>query len=296
MQSLNPNPNPTQALDYSLPNSERLAHIQSLDLSHPTPYQLELYANYLLGGAKPVTPKPTHVELNQADQQTTPTNPQLNHPRQTIDWNHPIMEPYKLGIDQLKALEQAETTNTKRAYQLRKWRLETQLDAGTLWKSYRNQIQITPAQTPITPINLEDHVDLTNSFHVKHVMAHYSRLKQSENQQTQFFMDWVDYVLERAPLSDWQEHLLRRRVDGVNHVTIGVELANMFGKETTPSGMSQVLRTIYRAVAKTALQLEREWEERNNPLAWRTCKVCGERKLVEFGFYGQERKCKVCRK
>jgi hypothetical protein len=277
--------------DYELSTAaERVAYIdQHLD-SIPS-HLLEYAANYILFADTKEENQRNDLPLTSAQTQThdQPTN--HTTPRQEIDWNEPWLEPYAEGIAQLNHMEKTAPTS-KLAYQYRTWSRQLSMDAGTLYKQNHKPITCS-TRAPYYPVDISATIDWTNSFHIKHVLAFYSALYQSESQ---FDIEYLDHLTDIANLKPWQTHIIARRIDGANQIRIGIELAQDFGRIISPSYMSQTMRAIYRAIADAAKREQLEWENRANPHAWRRCKICGEEKITEIDFYTNEHICKTCRK
>ena len=286
-------------LDYALDTTEsRIAHINTLNLSHYTPYQLEIIANYLLyfTKQKSPTPKTPSTKTTELSEPINVSTSRYTNPKPEIDWNCPHLQPLYQAREIITQLEQAEITlngKTKYAYFLRHWRIELSMDSTHINNAYHSTLPPAKDYIPHSPIEVEDTIDFTNSFHIKQLILHYSALRQSPD--SKFTIEYLDQIIENTPFQPWQKHLLVRRIDGVNQITIGRELAEDFGKIISPSYMSTAMRTIYTRIAKTAKQLQLEHENRNNPSCWKECPTC-HRILYnnKYYWYAKRKACKEC--
>lgn len=241
--------NTSQILDYNYTTpEERLAYIKTQlpHLAQLNPTQLDTCANYLL---QYTSTKPTlefsQVYLEDLHPDLTQTNPiKYTHPKTPPNWaNLPIRTK---AINQLKILEAAAPAQL--AYNYRKIRIDLTKEAALETTSQLPK-PYAPTQPP-HPIDISPLIDLTNPFHIKQILKLYSQLKQSP--ESWEFMEYFDQICTKANLHPWQEHILLRQIDGVNQITIGIELAQQFNKPITPSYLSQAKRTIYRKIAKAA--------------------------------------------
>ena len=283
-------------LDYNLDLNQRLALVQSLPLNQYTPQQLEQLANYILykdsqsqkQPSKYVAPKaqphPNPTELTQQTSQYTKPKPKLHT-------ENPIIQQYIQSIETIKNLINQQPEN---AWKLRKMKIEHQLDMGIVNSLLYPTMQSHPTYSPSPPIDIDYFVDITNSFHVSKIIQYYSQLRQSDD--SKLWIEWLETIIDKTPMYDWQKHLLRRRIDGAKQITIGRELGEYFGKIVTPSTMSQTMRTIYRQIALTAEREIYAYYMRDYPPAWKVCRKCGEKKLVVFDFYKGKNICKQCGK
>lgn len=287
-------------LDYNLNLQQRIDHSHTLPLDTYSPIELELVANYILYADKP-TPKPeskyTHAKCTPSgllqEQEETPKTSTYTKPKPIIHEENIYIAQYKQSIEYLKQLEQQVPQTEK--WKVRKWRIEHNLDMGTANAQLYPTLSLRGTPTPIQTVDLDLFVDLTNSFHLSKVLQFYSQLRQSED--SKMWIEYVDNIIEQTPLYDWQKHLLVRRIDGAKQITIGRELGEYFGKIVTPSTMSQALRTMYRQIAIAAEKELFAFYNRHNSTAWRTCKICGEKKLIQYDFYKSKPTiCKVCNK
>lgn len=206
----------------------------------------------------------------------------------------------KIATEVLKAKAADESTPSDLAYKMRKWRLELLLDIGTASQIIRNAIPIHGGFASPPPVEIELFVDFTNSFHMKQLVANYAQLKQTE--PSRHIMEWLDSTIENTPLKPWQKHLLIGRIEGVAQPTLGVEIAQIYGKILSPSYMSQTMRQIYTKLASQAELEEEKFAHKNQPWAWEYCSECGEKRFYkEFGKTqlarlenGKNGNCKIC--
>lgn len=283
-------------LDYSLDTSERLELVSNLPLHTYSQSQLEHIANYLLHYTKEKDTtqkfrKETSLPLT-TDNPPTPTN--YTKPKPHIHKENPYIQQYIQAVDTLKTLENNLPATHPDQWRLRKWRIEHNMDKGTANSLLYPTPHLNPTWTTLVLPPLDTLVDLTNSFHISKLLLHYSRLYADD--EWRLWLNWISTeIIDKADLAPWQLHLITRRIDGVNQITIGRELGEFYGRVVTPSSISQNLRTIYRKIADRAKRLELQWEERNNPGAWRYCHSCKEHKLVVLDFYSSKpNTCKKC--
>lgn len=286
-------------LDYTYSLAQRLnwAHEQNLQCYNPR--ELELITDYILHADK-ASPK---VESKYVNPKETPKGlklesngvPQVSHftkPKPIIHYEDEYIKQYTDSIDWLTQLETQ--VQPQEAWKVRRWKIEHRLDMGIANSILHPTIPHAKTFEKIHSIDIEPWIDLSNSFHVSKLVEFYSQLKEST--ESQLFMQWFDdAILAHTPLYPWQEHLLKQRIEGVRQITIGRELGELYGKIVTPSTMSQALRTIYRQIAITAEKELFAHHNRDNPAAWRTCRRCGEKKMIEYDFYpSKPNTCKVC--
>ena len=313
-------------LNYTLNPAERVAHLNSLDLSTLKPNQLEFLANYILHQDK-FTPINSPNSPNSSPNRLQPTNHKppsrlsslkssktissdslhpndLEHqkkedttryiaPPKPINYSHPNLIPFRESIDQLKLKE----SNTSGAIQwkLKKWRTELQIDAGIAWNTTLCQINSHPPSIPPTPPTL-DQVKMGESFHIKHIVENYTKLRQDGSADTQLLLNYFEEIVDTSPLKSWQFDILRLKCEGAKGILIGKYLWESHNKNFTPQSLSNALRIIYRVVADWATQLELEWADRNNPSQWRVCSKCGVKKhRGPYNFHKGRTECKECR-
>lgn len=297
-------------LDYNIENPEdRVAYVADWlstlgdDIKDT---QLELAANYILHAADKSLAN--HAKQNNNDnkknleledhaatfaEEIKPkkgSNAYLR-PVTPVPWEHPNLKELKKDIEKLEQLEQLEPdSHTK--YKLRRWILELRLDAKA--RICDHTINVSPSFTSLEPIDLEmAGLDWTNAFHIKHLVKHYSELKQSEN--TKFEMEYFDKLVEATPMEGWQKHIFIRYIDGQNSITVAREVAEEYGKILYPGFTSKVMRQIYTKIAEKAIELDVERSMRNEPK--RKCPKCGESYHDhEIWWRKGQRNCKACLK
>lgn len=290
-------------LDYTMSLSERLNYAHTLPLDQCSPSELELVANYILYKDKS-TPKAeskfTHsktVSLGTVEQENQLTGT-YTKPKPVLHKEDPYIQQYLEAIDSLNEHlhTNKETVDNTSAWKLRRWKLEHNLDMGTANAILYPTLSLRPTYSPSPELDIDEIIDLTNSFHISKLIEFYSQLRQSDS--SKIWVEWIeDNIIEKTPMYPWQKHLLMRRIDGTKQVTIGRELGEFFGKIVSPSTMSQTMRSLYRQIAITAEKELFAYHNRNNPTAWRICKHCGEKKLVKFDFYeSKPHICKQCGK
>lgn len=295
-------------LDYTLLTAEercQLAHDLD-DNGQLTARNAEAIANYILHCTEQKTKSAFSASLTQKevpteDMQAAELLAQRNSytkPRQKPMWD--LFPEEWHAAEVLKTKSKDPNTPSDLAYKMRKWRLELLLDIGTISLILRNQLPLHGNSSVAPPIEIENFVDFTNSFHVKQLVAHYSQLAQSEHSRA--IMEWFDKILENTPLKKWQKHLLIGRIEGTSQPTLGVEIAEKYGKILSPSYMSQTMRAIYSKVADQAkIEMQRHTYARQ-AWAWQTCSCCGKKRLfLEYGKVqlarlenGKNGNCKVC--
>lgn len=281
-------------LDYTLNSAEErtkyITQLLSNSTSTPPPTQLEFYADYILHAIPSLSLAPNEPNLPlQTEAQHTPPSPtKYTKPRYPIPWNSPQLGELEKDIKLL--LQKAEEAPSPLGYRLRRWARELRMDArARLGTQY---IEISPTFSPSPPPDIDLLIDWTNPFHIKHLIRHYSELRQSNSQSE---IEYLDYLVEKAQLPAWQEFFLLRYIDGENSISVAVELATKFDKPVSPGYTSQVLRKIYRRIAQIAELDQLEKNLRHTPSAWAYCPGCGEKKLIheEYWWRGKT-KCKKC--
>lgn len=287
-------------LDYDLNLAQRLQWADELDWEELDlkPRELELITDYILHADEKAAKQPSKYvkpKCNPAglviEQDAPPAGTYL-YPRPELHTEDPVIAAYIESIEMLKVLETR--VEPENAWKIRRWRLEHSLDMGLANSTRFPTFNTTPTFSSYAPIELDNNIDLTNSFHIAKLVDFYSQLKQSDS--SALWINWVETnVIEKADLFPWQKHLLIRRIDGTNQLTIGRELGEFFGKIVTPSTMSQALRTIYRQIAIAA---ERElyiFYIKDYDPAWKVCRKCGTRKLIQYDYFPSKPNiCKVC--
>lgn len=277
-------------LDYTLETAEdRCDLIKKLDENGLiNEKNAEAMANYILHCTEQKTKSAFSASLSQKE---TPTEMmELAELRaQKNSYTRPRLKPLwelfpdeKIAAETLKAKAASEDTPSDIAYKMRKWRLELLLDIGTLSQIIRNHIPIYGSFSTPPPVEIELFVDFGNSFHFKQIVNHYAQLKQSE--ASRHIMEWLDGVIENTPLKAWQKHLLVGRIEGVAQPTLGVEIAQQYGKILSPSYMSQTMRSIYTKLAEQhEIEIEK-FKDANKSWAWEICSECGKKRhYKEFG-------------
>lgn len=285
-------------LDYSLETTpERLHHLSTVDLLSLSSNQLELCADYLLYTHKPQTKKiAPNIKNVPFDPATIPSTPQFKYtnPKPKVNWSNPRLETIKQAIEQLDVLQTA-TQDTYTTYKFRKWKIELRKDAYSIQELTNPIIRSNPDYVQLDPPEIEHFIDLTNSYHIKHLITYYSQLRQSIYSKST--IEYFDSIVEYAKLLPWEKHLFIRRIDGANQITIGVELAQDFGKIVSPSYMSQAMRSIYQKIAKAAEQKQLQHLYRNNASKWKRCPTCQQLKLNNsYNYQKSKLKCKDCLK
>lgn len=292
-------------LDYSLTTpEERNAYLHNLsDLDEYNDTQLELCANYLLHAAdkslanhkaENKSSNNKNLELVDNGEGETEIKPRkgsnaILRPTVPVPWEHPNLVDLKKDIETLLLAEENEI-DLYRKYKIRRWVTELRLDAKARVPDHT--IEVSASFSKIEPIDLEmAGIDWTNSFHVKHLVRHYSELKQSES--SQFTMEYFDGIVERTPMEPWKKHIFVRYIDGENTIIIAREIKEEFGKILYPGFISTVMRQIYREIAQEA---EREDVEKSTKKStWRRCPKCGKKHPDhEFWWRKGQRACKQC--
>ena len=289
-------------LDYSLTTpEERTSYVSTLDLNSLKPLELEICANYILHpyGRDLSNSKPTrmskNVELNNYVSMGHEIKPSKGSnrnltPRTAVPWEHPNLTQLATDIETLKADLESES-NTYRQYKLRTWIRELRMDARERVPDHT--IRFTPTFTSTPDLDIEEQIDFGNSFHVKQLIAYYTELRQSDISKCT--IEYLDKIIERAPLESWEKHLLVRYIDKLNAIIIARELATEYNHVVYPGYLSKTMRRIYRLIAEEAMKVEVEWNYRDKPQLWRKCPACGERHPnVEIWWRKGQRKCKQC--
>lgn len=241
---------------------------------------------------KPYSKDNDTLPLNEDVLQNEAHVPSAFNPRIPIDWSHPALSTLKYAKDEINALMHQYPPTSPHYRKLKSIAIEISQDARPILNSYIRTLPAAPSIFPTNP-EIEDHIDWTNSYHLKHILGHYSKLRQSD--QSFFSMEYFDQLIDHSGLESWQLHLISRRIDGAPQITIGVELAQQFGKIFSPSHMTQIMRGIYRQIARTAAKIERDFADKDDLSKWKLCKDCGEIHHIE-DFYTGKNECKECTK
>ena len=290
-------------LDYSLITPEdRTRYTHTLPLERYNPMELELCANYILhpygrnlSNTKSARKTPKHVDLHAEGTQGHEIKPSKGSnktlvPRTPVPWHHPYLRDLARDIEILKQALDAEL-DSYRAYKLRSWIRELRMDARERIPNY--EIHFSPTFTSAPDVEIEDLIDFTNSFHIKHFIQHYGELRQSE--VSKFSAEYFDMIVERTPLEAWEKHLLIRYIDRENAIVVARELATEFNHIVYPGYLSKTMRRIYRLIADEAKKMEVEWNYRDKPELWRKCPNCGEKHPnMELWWRKGQRQCKTC--
>lgn len=294
-------------LDYSLTTTEdRNIYLHNLDLTTANEKQLELCANYLLHTVDKslCTLNEQSSRSNNKSIELDPDNPSgteikprkggnyYTSPPDPVPWEHPAISDLKTGIEQLIELRDKET-DPKRAYYLGRWITDARLEARLRLPIPHMNIK-SSVPSPPPSIDLEESgLDWTNSFHLKHVCRHYSRLR--EDDEAKWDMEFFDQLVEATPLQPWQKHVLIRYIDGQNAIITARELAFDFGKAVHPGYTSVVMRTIYTKIAKTAEAQKLIGDMNAGKLEPRKCPHCGKiHPDHHFWWQKGQRRCKEC--
>lgn len=293
-------------LDYTLTTSEeRIEAISKLDLSSCNSKQLEFYADYILHPCR----KETHTitghskeESNISLEQLAPLeNPSPPKPRkghnhyivsiEPIDWENPALISLKQDIDTLK--QAAAHTTGSRSWQLKRWARELSMEArlripGPGTRSLPQDWSHAPS-----PDLEAAGLDWTDSFHIKHLVKHYSALREGNESK------WTAFELERlvdaTPMEDWERHIFIRHIDGTNAIIVARELAYSYDKFIRPGYLSQVMRRLYRAIAQTAEKDIYLWQARRGVVRTKKCPTC-QRYWPDHELWWRQgqRRCKPC--
>lgn len=294
-------------LDYTLTTTEeRNSYLHSLDLTNANEHQLEICANYLLhtedkslSNANPQSQRENkkNLELDPSSSTNKEINPRkggnyYTAPANPVPWEHPAIVELKKGIDQLVELREKETDST-RHYYLGRWITDARLEARVRLPIPQMNVK-SSAPSPAPPIDLEQSgLDWTNSFHLKHVCKHYSKLR--EDPEAKWDMEYFDQLVEATPLEPWQKHILIRYIDGQNAIITARELALGFGKMMHPGYTSVAMRSIYTKVARTAEAKHLVEEMNAGRLEPRKCPSCGKiHPDHHFWWQSGQRRCKAC--
>ena len=271
-------------LDYSLQTpAERVALVARLPLQNSSPHMLENCANYILHAADKALAN--HKAQNNAeakkslelgtitdnDLSAAPPTPRkgsnaYTYKREAVPWENKQLNGLLADIEQLEKAGQGDQPN---AYKLRKWALELRIDARARLSEHRMNTHPTFTAAPEPNLEMAG-LDWTNAFHIKHVVRHYSELRQSEHSKWE--MEYFEQIVEKTSLLPWQKHLFIRYIDGAHSIVVARELGDEFGKMVAPGYTSKLMRQIYRQIAE---QAEREDIVRQKGPT-RKCVRCGK--------------------
>lgn len=278
-------------LDYALPyDYQRLNFVeQNINLTDPK-LNLEYICNYILYGKQPTPTK--EEEYEQISPETIPCSTRYTAPRPRIPWEHPELQQLHQSKLQLNQLIQKQTNPQTIAF-LKRWNRELSADAAPILQAYNPTTTFLPTYTTPPTLEIDDFIDYTNSFHIKHLITYYSQLRQSETSKWNIY--YLDRIIEKTPITDWQKYMLKRRIDGISANIIGFEIAEKYHKFISTTYMSTIMRTIYKQIAETALQLQQEYMDRQKPQMWKECGSC-KTKLHINKFNCKKKYCKLCEK
>lgn len=302
-------------LDYTLPTAEqRTALLHAQNLSNLNAYQLELCANYILyptSAKEPILPtsKPLSTREDKKNQELLPNlsaqeiipkkgSNYYTAPKNNINWSHPALldtanaiTALQAKIDKLKTA--SDMANKLEQYKLKRWLTELRMEARL--RLPEKVIDVHPTRVEPEPIDLQEAgLNWANSFHIKHVVRHYSELRQSGTAKWDVL--YFDYLVEQTPLEPWEKHLFIRYIDGIKATVVARELAENFDKFVSPGYTSKVMRTIWRRIAETAEKEQALLNAANDPSQLRKCPRCGEKYPQNNWLFWRkgQRNCKRC--
>ena len=274
-------------LDYTLCQEARMELIENMDLTQFKPNQLDAIATYILH----IPLKTWEKEIPSNSMPEQPNSTHYTRPRMPVRMELEELQPIAHAKSQLSQLSTNANPQSKRAY--KRISIELSQDARTIEQSILKPIPTSTKYSPDTNPNIFEYIDYTNSHHIKQLILHYSKLRQSEESKWDIYH--LDQIIDKSGLEPWQIHLLKRRIDGAPQPTIGGELAREFAKFLSPTHMSNTMRGIYKQIARTAAQSQTEFADKSNPLSWKKCRTCGQT-LHMNKFYSGNATCKQCKK
>lgn len=155
----------------------------------------------------------------------------------------------------------------------------------------------------------EHYIDFTNPRHIYCLLEHYDELKKSSyddiNGQMKHILIAFEEIGQRTELSPVHEFILDSKVIKWTNRRIRDELQVKYGVNYNENYISTIYKhNICNALAATAALMEREFENRNNPLMWKHCSVCHRKLLLDpYNFVrksdtrdGYSSRCKLCDK
>ncbi len=276
-------------LDYSLSQPERVKLVREIaPIAHES--QLELLTNYILHGEK--SKKLSQSKKDQPLQSIL--HSQINapirysNPKQELKNTTPFLPQIEEAREQMLLLSKHHN-----CYKAKRAAIELAIDKGLVQSTYTKPHNPNPDFTPDKPIEIDKLVNLTNSFHIAKILQYYSALRQST--ESKLWIEEFDKLIDNTPLQDWQRYLIARRIDGVYHTTIGVELGEKFNKAMSPNSLSNAMRVIYRRIARQAEKEKYIWDNKDNKDAWQICRRCKVRKIRKYDFFPSKPTiCKEC--
>lgn len=152
-------------------------------------------------------------------------------------------------------------------------------------------------------------IDLENPNHIYHLLEYYDVLKKSSwddlNGQMKYILFTLEEIGERTELSDVYADILDLKVIKWSNERIRAYIHEKYGINYNANYISTIYkRNICERLAKTATIMRKEWENRNNPDAWKVCSCCHKTYLRDPYYFIRKSvskdqltaRCKACDK
>ncbi len=152
-------------------------------------------------------------------------------------------------------------------------------------------------------------IDLENPTHLYWLFEHYDALKKSSwddlNGQMKYILFTLEQIGERANLSDVYSDILDLRIIKWSNQRIQQYILDKYGINYNTNYISTIYKkNICNKIAKTATIMRKEWENRDNPRAWKVCSCCGKTFLRDTYYFVKKTdskdsfaaRCKICDK
>lgn len=152
-------------------------------------------------------------------------------------------------------------------------------------------------------------IDLENPLHLYHLFENYDSLKKSSwddlNGQMKYILFALEEIGERADLSDIYTDILDLKVIKWSNERIRQFIQEKYGITYNANYISTIYKkNICEKIARTATIMRKEWEQRNNPDAWKICSCCHKVYLKDPYYFIRKSvskdqltaRCKICDK
>ena len=316
----------TQLADYILLGKQH-PPVQRLPEGHTAlPKKSSIHAeNWASSASKPAIPFDDLPEDFFPDDE--PPKDPYTHSRRTINRNNPLhqciptMTDLWQEIDRLKqSYAEAKAAQKPTAWKLRRWLIELQQQQYTLLECFLPNIPsysyYLPKPSPFLPwldgIELSSgetvFLDITEPLHVQHLITHYSSLVKHayghcETDIMSILWD-LEQAIDHAHLHPSRMDIVLAKIDHLPTSELCRHLEETYGASYaySPNYLSTIFTTqICPKIAASALDLQQQFLFSNSPRHWRTCSICGERKILSNYNFSRKHEgyasyCKVCAK
>lgn len=212
-----------------------------------------------------------------------------------------------------------------RLYKWRHWLIDVRRHQFYLKDSHKRQVHFTAIQQP-NPHRIdwdcdsfyfkedgtfhlirEHTLDFTDPHHIYCILENYSALMQESYEDLdgsgRYILYSLDEIIEKTDLSKDRLAILIWKIDKKSNLRIAEFLQKKYGKTYTENYISTIWKQeICTKIAKQAELEEKKFLYKGKEGMWKTCRVCGERKLLEEFVKktgtkdGHSNRCKKCDK